>query len=397
MDSQHESDSTNRSDWSSESVRCARRMNDRLECDNSTRIRNRLLETASEASTSISAPGCPSSEGSTDFRDLQSVADSLFADLKAGRHQSRDLRGLLVNLICLSGIKPSQWTHPLVEKISEYPFATTPTSDVHLAYLEVCERDLPVVHVALKSPRHYLSKRNSESTSRRQFWEEVITWTLLDHPNILRCLGLASTTPSSFRIAVVSPFQHRGTLVDYLQQFPGADRISLLTGIADGLRYLHSLPIPILHGDLKGVNIVVSDDGTPMIMDFGSSVHMIGSTTKVVPRGTYRWMAYEIVNPNTYPITLFADSFSFASTAVEVFSGKPPFDQIQTEGGVILELMVRKGHPSRPEGPGAEQLSDALWQLLLRCWSIDPVDRPSMGEISSFLKRSTLGGIRITA
>ncbi|KAG9085027.1 hypothetical protein FS749_004741 [Ceratobasidium sp. UAMH 11750] len=41
-------------------------------------------------------------------------------------------------------------------------------------------------------------------------------------------------------------------------------------GIADGLAYLHD--IGVVHGDLKGQNVLVAHDGDPMLTDFGNAV-----------------------------------------------------------------------------------------------------------------------------
>lgn len=62
-----------------------------------------------------------------------------------------------------------------------------------------------------------------------------------------------------------------------------------------------------------------------------------------------------------------------------------PFDHLKNDGAVVVEVLVRQRHPNRPVGSDARQLTNSLWELLLRCWARDPEARPSMNDIHAFL------------
>ncbi|KAG8739615.1 hypothetical protein FRC10_005386 [Ceratobasidium sp. 414] len=71
------------------------------------------------------------------------------------------------------------------------------------------------------------------------------------------------------QIGMVSVWEANGSLRTYLQSHPEADRCQMSTQIADGLSYLHQSGV--IHGDLKGPNILISGDDIPLLADFGNS------------------------------------------------------------------------------------------------------------------------------
>ncbi|KAJ3032588.1 hypothetical protein HDV00_007344 [Rhizophlyctis rosea] len=98
------------------------------------------------------------------------------------------------------------------------------------------------------------------------FRKEVKLWRTLRHPNVLLLLGACFTAPQPF---MVSPFMSHGTLPDYVKQH-SQDGHRLLMEAARGMHYLHSRNV--IHGDLKGVQILISDSRQAVIADFGFSV-----------------------------------------------------------------------------------------------------------------------------
>lgn len=110
-------------------------------------------------------------------------------------------------------------------------------------------------------------------------------------------------------------------------------------GVIDGLEYLHSKDV--VHGDVRGVriinflslltltirmfqsNVLISNDGIPLIADFGLTFvidHTEFTTSKIA--GPARWTAPEILNPPNDemepPYSKQSDVFAFSMTAIEV-------------------------------------------------------------------------------
>ncbi|KAF8597394.1 kinase-like protein, partial [Ceratobasidium sp. AG-I] len=118
---------------------------------------------------------------------------------------------------------------------------------------------------------------------------ELSTWSQLQHKSIAPLLGLAL-----FRgqLAMVSLWNKKGNVMKYMEQQPDLDRYELCAQVVNAVVYLHNSDV--VHGDLKGSNILVSDDGTLQLTDFGLTI-MHDTTIRFsrstnVTGGTYRWM-----------------------------------------------------------------------------------------------------------
>ncbi|KZS88248.1 kinase-like protein [Sistotremastrum niveocremeum HHB9708] len=132
-------------------------------------------------------------------------------------------------------------------------------------------------------------------------------WSSMHHENIIPFLGICFY-PGDNRIqgdlifSLVSPWMENGTIHDFLKRERTSNRIDLLRGVLTGLTYLHSQNI--IHGDLKGGNILVSNEGNAMLADFGLAqmvatdptltYMMSTSSTLTNLGGTVNWMAPEL-------------------------------------------------------------------------------------------------------
>jgi len=74
-----------------------------------------------------------------------------------------------------------------------------------------------------------------------------------------------------------------------------------------------------------------------------------------------------------------ADVFAFAMFAVEVFTGKIPFEEQKNEA-VVLRIS-RGGRPEMPANAQAVGLTAEMWKLLESCWNQSPKKRPAMDEV----------------
>ncbi|KZS87590.1 kinase-like protein, partial [Sistotremastrum niveocremeum HHB9708] len=158
---------------------------------------------------------------------------------------------------------------------------------------------------------------------------ELRIWSKISHENVLEFLGLClfwrPNRPLSegALLSLVSPWMKNGTSTQYLRNNPDVDRLDIVRlcylslprsyhlhslkviGAYHGLSHLHSKGI--IHGDIKGGNLLISDSGDPVLADFGLAVFaekddIISSTTWFSHsdsglRGTSRWMSPELLNP----------------------------------------------------------------------------------------------------
>ncbi|KZV96565.1 kinase-like protein [Exidia glandulosa HHB12029] len=199
----------------------------------------------------------------------------------------------------------------------------------------------------------------------RRHRREIRVWHGIDHPNILRLVGLYWGSGRKLP-AMVSVWCQHTNLRNYVKELlPGpeamAQKYSLLEQIISGLDHLHSQSPPIVHGDLKGDNILLSADGIPKICDFGlSKIIEVTTETSTRVRGTCRWMAPELLLEEK-PVSAPGDIWAHACVIVEVLTGLLPYSDIQKEAGVIV-AQSRGQIPTRPA-----DASDACWNLALKC------------------------------
>ena len=92
--------------------------------------------------------------------------------------------------------------------------------------------------------------------------------------------------------------------------------------ILDGLSYLHRQGIA--HRDIKGLNILLTKEGTIKIADFGVAVNINDTTKTLSAGGTPYWMAPETANGQE-TISTQSDIWSLGCTVIELTTGRPPY------------------------------------------------------------------------
>ncbi|KAJ3567067.1 hypothetical protein NP233_g6605 [Leucocoprinus birnbaumii] len=225
-------------------------------------------------------------------------------------------------------------------------------------------------YLCLKVVRTF--RRTETENMIKLFAKEAILWSQLCHPNILPFYGIFYLGEER-RMCLVSPWMNNGNLANYLRENPLAPRRPFICDVIAGLEYLHDRNI--IHGDLKGVNVLVTSSKRACITDFGLSSVLVDKSltestamTTAIYGGTYRWVAPELLeetesNP-THPAVINM-----------IVKGRIPSQR----------------HPSDP-GAGIDMIDEGMWALLKHCWSFKPTDRPSCRKIMEELGIVNLAG-----
>ncbi|KAJ7651255.1 kinase-like domain-containing protein [Roridomyces roridus] len=234
-------------------------------------------------------------------------------------------------------------------------------------------------HVAVKVMRIFEESEIAEVL--KVFGPEAFKWQQFSHPNVLPFYGLYKYDQ---RLCLVSPWMDKGHVRDFLRNRWNINRVhSLILDVALGLEYLHNNGI--VHGDLKGDNIMITSSGRACIANFGlsamcsliSSIQFTQASTG--PPGGYAYDAPELILGK--PNDRCSDIYSFACTAYEMLAGTRPFSRFQADAVVIRAILAGQ-RPSRPESC----LSDGVWNLLKDCWAESPHNRPNASQTVQRLK-----------
>ncbi|KAG8926171.1 hypothetical protein FRC01_009254 [Tulasnella sp. 417] len=213
----------------------------------------------------------------------------------------------------------------------------------------------------------------------QRFQQEGITWFgLLKHPNIVPLIGWTLTPSLSF----ISPWYEKGNLLKHLRILSDMKPMQPLLGIAKGLEYLHSQAPPVVHGDLKPENILLSDEGQPLLADFGLSTilgeeEMYSSSHRL--GGSLAWMAPECMTGGARSCQ--SDVYSFGNLAFAVLTGELPY-----KGLADCQITLKVCDATKPGGPVEDwskypRLRGSIGDLLRACWSRSPEARPSISTI----------------
>ncbi|KAG1812476.1 kinase-like domain-containing protein [Suillus subaureus] len=214
---------------------------------------------------------------------------------------------------------------------------------------------------------------------------ELKVWLRLSkHPTIVPLLGIAH---AGLPLPVlISQWMPSGTLYTYLEQpintITASNKVELVRGVADGLGYLHSENV--VHGDLHPANVLVDGVGNPRLTDFGLATVVgdaelqLGMTT-VTREFDVRWRAPEVigVDPKDEPVrpNFKSDIYSFGGVMFFIVSGDIPWKE-KKQPHIIIELSKR-ATPARPDNIFYDH-----WNLIQKCWSWNPDDRPEATEIT---------------
>ncbi|KAJ7788554.1 kinase-like domain-containing protein [Mycena olivaceomarginata] len=229
--------------------------------------------------------------------------------------------------------------------------------------------------VALKYMRAVHFMRGSDLRRiRLKFCREALVWRALHHKNILPCLGIdGDSFPSS--LCMVSPWMEHGTIMNYLEEYGHGNVDKLLYEVAQGLEYLHLCGI--VHGDLRGTNILIAEDWSACLADFGLSIFSDATASMTTNRaGSLYWMAPELLDPDRLENkfrTPASDVYAFGCVCLELYTGRPPFADLPEPGAMMK--VIKGQRPERPSGPPA--MSDILWQHVTEFWSNTPSARPT--------------------
>ncbi|TDL15582.1 kinase-like protein [Rickenella mellea] len=238
--------------------------------------------------------------------------------------------------------------------------------------------------VALKALRIFFNDTSLD------FCHEAVIWRQLRHKNILPLYGVFEGDNTFDRLCLVSPWMEGGNISDFLISHPDSNRVLLLSDVVGGLCYLHSLEPAVVHGDLKGANIFVTQSGTACLGDFGltrfrDSNENIWPSTTGNATGTARWTAPELlisdISGKNIRANRASDVYSFGCVCLEVFTGKVPYSEIPREAVVVMAI-IQKQRPQRPVGDCVGHgLDDATWDLISKCWHADPTQRPTILQV----------------
>ncbi|CAN4125612.1 unnamed protein product [Withania somnifera] len=176
--------------------------------------------------------------------------------------------------------------------------------------------------------------------------------------------------------------------------------MKIAAGAAKGLEYLHDkADPPVIYRDLKCSNILLDEDYSPKLSDFGlAKLGPVGDKTHVSTRvmGTYGYCAPEYAM--TGQLTLKSDVYSFGVVLLEIITGRRAIDTSRAAGE---QNLVAWSRPLFKDHRKFSQMADpvlqgqnpvrGLYQALAvaaMCVQEQPNMRPLIGDVVTALNLS---------
>nr|XP_057936844.1 LIM domain kinase 1a isoform X2 [Doryrhamphus excisus] len=236
-----------------------------------------------------------------------------------------------------------------------------------------------------------------DDETQRTFLKEVKVMRCLDHPNVLKFIGVLYKDK---RLNFIAEYIKGGTLRDIIKKmdssYPWNRRVSFAKDIAAGMSYLHSMNI--IHRDLNSHNCLVRENNTVVVADFGLARLMVDdkheekfsqgklSGLKRPDRrkrytvvGNPYWMAPEMIHGKSYDERV--DIFSFGIMLCEIIgrvNADPDYLPRAVDFGLNVSGFLE--HYCPPDCPRA------FFPIAAVCCDLDADKRPPFSKLEEWLE-----------
>ncbi|KAK8510589.1 hypothetical protein V6N12_055516 [Hibiscus sabdariffa] len=228
-----------------------------------------------------------------------------------------------------------------------------------------------------------------------QFINEIMVLCQINHRNVVKLLGCCLETQVPL---LVYEYITNGTLFHHMHNddtasyLPWETRLRIATETAEALAYLHSAAsVPIIHRDIKLANILLDDNYTAKVSDFGASRLIPSDEAQIttIVQGTFGYLDPEYMH--TSLLTEKSDVYSFGVVLIELLTGQKVVCFKRSEEKRVLAMyfvslmkedrLLEILDPRVVNDGNVEQLKEVA-ALARRCVRVKGEERPTMKEVA---------------
>jgi len=144
----------------------------------------------------------------------------------------------------------------------------------------------------------------------------------------------------------------------------------------------------LIHRDIKGANILISEDGYAKLGDFGVGAFLSDEEYRISKKGSPYWMSPQVASCSQYDSK--TDIWSLGITCIELLEGEPPFSELKPKK--VMERISKKP-PSAGEIIDLNEHTPEFKSFVEHCLEKDPKKRFSANDLlkHEFIKKFSKG------
>src|SRR5881227_1502632 len=248
---------------------------------------------------------------------------------------SRVGRGLCLNCLLYRGLGEETFDNETLESVLDV--VEVRDSDWRLVNYQILEEigrgGMGVIYRArqrhsrrIVALKRVLSYHADSRETLARFRREAQAVASLDHPNILPIYEVSESEDGLPFFSM--KFAEKGSLRENAASLRDQPRkcVELMAKVARAVEYAHSRGV--LHRDIKPGNILLNDQGEPLVSDFGLAKLLDGNndlTRSLTTFGTAGFIAPERADGAGADFIPAADVYSLGAVLFNVLAGRPPF------------------------------------------------------------------------
>jgi serine/threonine protein kinase len=218
------------------------------------------------------------------------------------------------------------------------------------------------------------------------FEHELAIMCALRHPNIVLFMGACTEVEN---LCLVMEYCDKGSLFEILhdqsQSIDFTRILHVLVSACKGMMYLHLHDPPILHRDLKSLNLLVDGDWNLKVADFGLTDFKQEGKVANLEMGSPYWQAPEAMESQLFSEA--SDVYSFGIIMWEMFTRQVPFGDMNPYQAAMAVITENK----RPFIPAF--VPPHFTNLIELAWHQNPQKRPPFPEILKSLEHLAEEGL----
>jgi serine/threonine protein kinase len=253
--------------------------------------------------------------------------------------------------------------------------------------LKVALKEYLPGEIALRGPDQSLSPRSVECADsyghgKQRFLDESRTLASFRHPNIVRVMRFFEANGTAYMVMEFVEGAALSSWAKARRPFVEAQLAAIVGPLLGGLEVVHNAGY--VHRDIKPGNIYVREDGTPVLLDFGSARARSSDLTAIVTPGYAPFEQYQ-TQGNQGP---WSDLYALAGVLYWMVTGHPPVDAVTRLRADEMPPAVQAGDRNafRPEflaaidwalAPHEDQRPQTVGQWREALLGISPPEQPA--------------------